>query len=267
MKRWTIAAVIVCSLLRLARADDGDQVYRCHPASPTTKISVTFKPDASLRDLVTWVLGFSCKNVVYSADVAAYADNLTLVTPTELTPKQAMQLFVDALESVGLVVVQKPDTIIIKLGPGMARTCPAVAAAAPPPTAPPSAPIAASVDDGLNDADLDGIREIDANHHEIKRAVKDKVLANPIAALGGARMVPSLSNGKPVGFKVFVIRPRSFLARIGLLNADMITAINGEPLTSADQALEAYTKLRDARELEIAVVRHGKPTTLVLSIR
>ncbi|MBA3452457.1 MAG: general secretion pathway protein GspC, partial [Deltaproteobacteria bacterium] len=38
-------------------------------------------------------------------------------------------------------------------------------------------------------------------------------------------------------------------------------------LTSADKALEVYTKLREATSLEMEVTRRGKPVTLKYTIR
>ena len=48
------------------------------------------------------------------------------------------------------------------------------------------------------------------------------------------------------GFKLYAIRPSSVYAKIGLTNGDTLSAINGLELTTADKALEVYTKLREA---------------------
>ncbi|MGN6103917.1 MAG: type II secretion system protein GspC, partial [Kofleriaceae bacterium] len=59
----------------------------------------------------------------------------------------------------------------------------------------------------------------------------------------------------------------SVYAKLGLTNGDTITSINGLELNSADAALSAYTKLRDASSLELDVTRRGKPVTIKYSIR
>jgi len=259
MKRLALALVLVS---RVAHADDPDALYTCKAAAPTTKIQVNFKPDVSLAELATWVLGFSCKNIVFSSDVAKHATKVTVISPTPMTPKQAMQLFVDSVEATGLVVVQKPDTIIIKLGPHMPANCPDVAAAttvAPPP--------ASDVDDELDKALDAGIKKLDDTHVQITRSIVDSVLANPMAVAKGARVVPAIKDGKPSGFKLYAIRPRSVWARIGLANGDTLVAINGFDLTSADRALEVYTKLREAKSLAVDIERRGKPLTLNIVIK
>ena len=83
----------------------------------------------------------------------------------------------------------------------------------------------------------------------------------------GARVVPSVQNGKPNGFKLYAIRPNSAYAKLGLTNGDTLSSINGFELTSADKALEVYTKLREATRLSVEITRRGKPMTLNYSIR
>lgn len=139
---------------------------------------------------------------------------------------------------------------------------------------PPATPVAAApppVSDGGGDelqASIDnGIKKIDDSTYEIDRALVDKVLANPMAVAKGARIVPAVKNGKPDGFKLYAIRPSSVYAKLGLTNGDTLQAINGFEMTSADKALEVYTKLREASSLEVEVTRRGKPVTLKYTIR
>ncbi len=112
-----------------------------------------------------------------------------------------------------------------------------------------------------------GIKKIDDTTYEIDKSLVEKVLVNPMAVAKGARIVPAMKNGKPEGFKLYAIRPTSVYAKLGLTNGDTLTSINGFELTSADKALEVYTKLREATSLELDVTRRGKPVTLKYTIR
>ena len=112
-----------------------------------------------------------------------------------------------------------------------------------------------------------GIKKIDDNTYEIDKSLVDKVLANPMAVAKGARIVPAVKNGKPDGFKLYAIRPSSVYAKLGLTNGDTLQSINGFEMTSADKALEVYTKLREATSLEVEITRRGKPMTLKYGIR
>ena len=136
-------------------------------------------------------------------------------------------------------------------------------------TAPRPAPTGdgAGSGDDLQAAIDSGIKKIDDTTYEIDKGLVEKVLVNPMAVAKGARVVPAMKNGKPEGFKLYAIRPTSVYAKLGLTNGDTLQSINGFELTSADKALEVYTKLREATSLEVNVTRRGKPLTLKYSIR
>ena len=134
-------------------------------------------------------------------------------------------------------------------------------------TEPTPAPSGEGSGDDLQAAIDSGIKKIDDVTYEIDKGLVEKVLVNPMAVAKGARVVPAMKNGKPEGFKLYAIRPTSVYAKLGLTNGDTLTSINGFELTSADKALEVYTKLREATSLELEVTRRGKPVTLKYTIR
>jgi general secretion pathway protein C len=140
-------------------------------------------------------------------------------------------------------------------------------AAAPPPAAEtaPSDPRAAR--DELLAAVDQGVRKIDDSTYEVDRSVVEKVLANPTAVSRGARIVPSVKDGKPNGFKLYAIKPTSVYSKIGLTNGDTLHAVNGFELNSMDKALEVYTKVRESSSLSVSITRRGKPVTLNYTIK
>ena len=140
-------------------------------------------------------------------------------------------------------------------------TAPVVASApvAEQPSGEPVDDLQASIDNG--------IKKIDENNYEIDKSLVDKVFANPMAVAKGARVVPAVKNGQPDGFKLYAIRPSSVYAKLGLTNGDTLQSINGFELTSADKALEVYTKIRDAKSITVDITRRGKSLTLVYTIK
>ncbi|HEX4449272.1 MAG TPA: type II secretion system protein GspC, partial [Kofleriaceae bacterium] len=118
------------------------------------------------------------------------------------------------------------------------------------------------------DAELDpaaidhAIRRVAPNKYAIDKSIVDQILANPMSVAKGARVVPSVKDGKPHGFKLYAIRPSSVFAKLGLENGDTLVTINGFDLTTADKALEIYTKLRDATTIEIELERKGVRITI-----
>ncbi|TMQ20542.1 MAG: hypothetical protein E6J91_03790 [Deltaproteobacteria bacterium] len=270
--RLSVLAVSCWASIAVAGPGDAPVVCKAPPASAS--ITLQFRPETSITDLATWITATLCKNVVFDAAVPKSGLGATLLSPKKLTPKQALQLVVDAIEATGLVVVQKPDTIIIKLGPSTPRACSGVASApqAGPSSGPsggppePTPPEPEPDDDSLALAMASGIRQIDETHYELKHSLVEKVLLNPMAMAKGARVVPSMKNGKPDGVKLYAIRPSSGFARLGLANGDTVVSVNKLRLDSADQALEIYTQLREAKRIDVEVVRRGKSLTLVYTI-
>lgn len=102
---------------------------------------------------------------------------------------------------------------------------------------------------------------------EIDRPLIDKLLANTTALATSARFVPSVRDGRPNGFKLYAIRPSSIFAKIGLENGDTVKSINGMEMSTPDQALGVYTKVRSASHLSVTVDRRGETATLDYTIR
>nr|WP_128796519.1 hypothetical protein [Corallococcus coralloides] len=69
------------------------------------------------------------------------------------------------------------------------------------------------------------------------------------------------------GFKLFSIREESFYSRLGLRNGAVIQRINGLDLNGPDKVLEAFTKLRDARRIELQIERGGVPVRKVFDVQ
>ncbi len=137
----------------------------------------------------------------------------------------------------------------------------------PPPVVASAEPAPEGDKDELQAAIDSGVKKIDENNYEIDKSLVDKILANPMSVSKAARVVASMKNGKPDGFKLYAIRPTSVYAKIGLQNGDTLNSINGFSLDSADKALEVYTKLREASQLEAEITRRGKTMSIKYSIK
>jgi energy-coupling factor transporter ATP-binding protein EcfA2 len=72
-----------------------------------------------------------------------------------------------------------------------------------------------------------------------------------------ARLVPSYANGKQRGFKLFLVKPGSYYAEMGLMDGDIVEEVGGVPISeqSIGKLLEA---VRGARALEMKIDRRGK---------
>lgn len=115
-------------------------------------------------------------------------------------------------------------------------------------------PLAAAIDAGIHkNSDTD---------YEVDRSLIDQVLANPMAMAKGARAIPT-----PQGIKLAAMRPNSAYTKLGLKNGDTIAAVNGDALDSLQSSLAVFQKVQSASDLQIDVVRGGKPVQLHYKIR
>lgn len=138
----------------------------------------------------------------------------------------------------------------------------AAPAAATDEAAPPAVPGEAMASDEYEK----NITKISETQYKITRALVDKVLANQAELMRSARIVPHEQDGKVVGVKLYGIRRKSLLGALGLQNGDLLRTINGFDMSSPDTALEAYSKLRSASNLTMAVTRRGRATNMEYGI-
>ena len=87
-------------------AGEDDKLYNCKQLK-TGQVSVTFKPETELKDLITWVMGFTCKNFIFEPRIVSTGKKVTLIAPNKMTPTEAYRLFLVALSTMGLTVVPK----------------------------------------------------------------------------------------------------------------------------------------------------------------
>lgn len=135
-------------------------------------------------------------------------------------------------------------------------------------TTPTPSPVSSRRNAGLTDEELsEGIEKISDTKFKIDRSMVDKVLANQGAIMKAARVIPHEENGRIVGVKLYGIRRTSLLGRLGIRNGDMLRTINGFDMTSPDSALEAYTRLRTADALSLALKRQNNEMTIEYDIQ
>jgi len=100
----------------------------------------------------------------------------------------------------------------------------------------------------------------------IQRSVSDTVLLDPFRFINGMRIVPSMRDGRPNGFKIYAVRPDSVFARLGLQSGDLILAVNNRSFHSPDAALETFNSFQNARRLVCEIERHGRKMVLVIEV-
>jgi general secretion pathway protein D len=101
------------------------QLYHCK--DKTGPVSVTFKPETELKDLVTWVMGFTCRNFMFDPAYVQRGKKVTIIAPNTMSPQEAYRVFLVALSTIGLTVVPKGNVLrIVESATARAETVPLV---------------------------------------------------------------------------------------------------------------------------------------------
>ncbi|MDX8408996.1 MAG: type II secretion system protein GspC [Mariprofundales bacterium] len=101
----------------------------------------------------------------------------------------------------------------------------------------------------------------------LSRQVVNNAMANFSTLLSQARILPHFTNGKADGFLVTDIAAGSLYQQLGLKNGDILTGVNGKPVTSMDQAMNMYRQLQRAPSVDVAVMRGGQQQSFHYDIR
>jgi general secretion pathway protein C len=137
-----------------------------------------------------------------------------------------------------------------------------------PTTTPPIASALGGAPGGISEEELNqNVTAVSESKYTVQRTFVDKILQNQAEIMRSARIVPHEENGSVVGVKLYGIRRNSLLGKLGLQNGDLLRTMNGFDMASPDSALEAYSRLRSANNLSVAVVRRGRPMNLDYDIQ
>ena len=86
-------------------------LYSCHRGK-VRRVSVSFKPEVELKDLITWAMGFTCKNFIFGSNISSRT-KVTIIAPKTMTPFQAWRVFLVALRSMNMTIVPTGNVLRI----------------------------------------------------------------------------------------------------------------------------------------------------------
>lgn len=76
----------------------------CKPPPRSARIKVSLKPDTDVADLIAWYATLTCTPLVVSSAAPVAGKKVTILSPQPVTLAEIEQLFLGALESVGLTI-------------------------------------------------------------------------------------------------------------------------------------------------------------------
>lgn len=101
----------------------------------------------------------------------------------------------------------------------------------------------------------------------IKKEEIKKELQDMNKVLGSARVAPLYDNGAFQGYQVVGIRDDSPLKKLGLLQGDVITRINGSELTNPAMLMSMFSQIDDISAISIDMIRNNDKKTLFVELQ
>jgi len=111
------------------------------------------------------------------------------------------------------------------------------------------------------------LKKLGPGRFEVSRAEVQQTMANPADFFSQMRALPHFVNGKTDGFSISQVAPGSVFDQLGLQNGDMVTSINGQPVTNPMQALGLMEAMKTQSAIDLTVNRGGQPTSVHLDLR
>jgi type II secretory pathway component GspD/PulD (secretin) len=94
-----------------ASAPAADGADSCRRLGAGKRLKLNLKPNTEVVDLVSWISAITCKRFIVPGNLQAQGKTVTIIAPQPITAAEAYDLFLDALDSVGLTVYSAGRTL------------------------------------------------------------------------------------------------------------------------------------------------------------
>ena len=134
-------------------------------------------------------------------------------------------------------------------------------------------PAAAGDDNSDDNSDSDDnsskieLKKLGPGKFEVSRAEVQQTMENPAQFFSQMRALPHFVNGKTDGFSISQVAPGSVFQQLGLQDGDLLTSIDGQPVTNPMQAMSLIQAVKTASAIDLTVNRGGTPTSVHLDLR
>jgi type II secretory pathway component GspD/PulD (secretin) len=95
------AAAAAGERMRAPASTAGDS---CRKLPEGKRLRLNLKPNTELIDLVSWISAITCKHFIVPGSIPSQGKTVTIIAPQPITAAEAYDLFLAALDSVGLTV-------------------------------------------------------------------------------------------------------------------------------------------------------------------
>jgi general secretion pathway protein D len=119
------------ALAQPAPQPQDDPTYKC--GKQTGPVAVNFKPETELKEIIAWVMGFTCRNYILDPRIVSTGKKVTIMAPLKMSQAEAYAVFLAALSTMGLTVVPKGNVYrIVESASAKSETVPIYKQGVPP---------------------------------------------------------------------------------------------------------------------------------------
>jgi type II secretion system protein C len=111
------------------------------------------------------------------------------------------------------------------------------------------------------------LKKLGPGKFAVSRAEVQQTMENPSQFFSQMRAMPHFVNGKTDGFSISQVQPGSVFQQLGLQDGDLLTSIQGQPVTNPMQAMGLIQAVKTASAIDLTVNRGGTPTSVHLDLQ
>lgn len=95
---------------------------------------------------------------------------------------------------------------------------------------------------------------------------RQKVVENPSALFSEVQVKPVMADGRIRGYELNSPQNQALLQQAGIMQGDVITHVNGLPLTNAQSMTGVFDQLRTADRIDVTLERNGQPQSVTIDM-
>ena len=89
--------------------------------------------------------------------------------------------------------------------------------------------------------------------------LRQEIMQNPQRLMDVVRTMPVMDHGKLTGYRIYPAGNPSVFNQLGLKAGDVVTAVNGIPLTDPAQSMRVLSSLKTSDQISVSLMRNGQP--------
>ena len=94
--------------------------------------------------------------------------------------------------------------------------------------------------------------------------LREVIAQNPQRLMDVLRIMPVQQEGKLTGYRIYPASNTPVFAELGLRPGDIVTSVNGIPLTDPAQSMRILSTIKTSEQISISLIRNGQQLTQML---